>query len=395
MPNPCSTPTRPKSGQPDWFFFEPVVLPPPFAQLAAWISGALIGLPNTPQNTAQFCQQWPEGDLPSTNDWLLLAFPPIALQQGVYGRVANFVRQNMFSERCECSPASGSGCTHREGVVAWSAGGPAGSRCGTNTYYLDQTPGLLNFPAQQHQAHVRIPITTTHDVQFDVYTPSIGERCFTWLAGTEFQIDFTGNTSDPWFELAFRDGGSRPLWLEGQPLIVDFGPTTGEPPCGASGTPIPTPAPEPPPANYPAPPVSSCGTLADVCALLSQLMLRVQQLAQSVQILQRWGKPFGYIDGQEHPNLTGTGQLPTSRLLGMHVFVVEPPPGEPVLPGNPPYLWDVGWMSINDANGMLEEKRITRSGFDWLPRDMPLASSFNYALNPGVVLTVREIVPEP
>lgn len=395
MPSPCPDGTRPKSGQPDYFLFDPITLPPPFGTVAGWITSALIGLPNTPQRTVDFCNQWPEGDLPSTADWLALAAPPIAALTGVYGRVGNFVRQSMFSERCECSPASGSGCTHREGVVAWSADGPAGSRCGTNTYYLDQSPGLLNFPAGQHTAHVEIPITTTHDVQFDLYTPSIPERCFTWLAGTAFAIDFSGNLGDPWFEIAFRDAGARPLWLEGQPLLVDFRNSAGEPPCSNTGTPIPTPTPEPLPPNYPAPPVASCGTLADVCALLSQLMLRVQQLGTAVNILQRWGKPFGYVDGVEHAALTGTGQFPISRLLGMHVFVVEPPPGEPVLPGNPPYLWDVGWMSINDSSGMLEEKRITRSGFDWLPRDMPLASSFNYALNPGVVLTVREIIPEP
>lgn len=395
MPSPCTTPTRPKAGQPEFFFFDPIVLPPPFNSIAAWLTGAALSLPNTPVRTAEFCTTYPDGDLPTTEDWLKLAFPPIALATGTYTRLGNFVKQQVFSERCECSPAGGVGCIHREGVVSWTASGPAGSRCGTNTYYLSQDAGLLNFPAGQHYVRVRIPITTTHDVQFDLYTPSIPERCFTWLAGTAFDIQFSANLSDPWLEIAFRDGGNRPLWLEGQPILVDFSNTTGEPPCSGTGSPIPAPQPEPPPANYPAPPVASCSTIADVCTQLSALLLRVSQIQTAVTLLQRWGKPFGYVHGQEHANLTGTGQLPIARLLGMEVYVVTPPPGEPVLPGNPPYLWDVGWMSINDANGMLEEKRITRSGFDWLPRDMPLATSFNYALNPGVVLTVRELVPEP
>lgn len=395
MPSPCTTPSRPKSGQPEWFFFDPIALPPPFSTVAAYLTAWALGLPNTPVRTTDFCNTFPEGELPGTEDWFKLAFPPIAAISGTYARIGNFVKQQIFSERCECSPASGPGCTHREGVVAWSAGGPAGSICGTNTYYLDQSTHLLDFPPNQHTARVRIPVTTTHDVRFDVYTPSIGERCFTWLANTSFDLDFTGNLGDPWFEIAFRDNGARPLWLEGQQLLVDFKDAAGEPPCSGAGTPIPAPQPEPPPADFPAPPTSSCSTIGDVCALIQQLAFRVSQIGTAVTQLQRWGKPFGYIYGQEHPNLVGTGQLPIARLLGMSVYVVTPPPNEPVLPGNPPYLWDVGWMSINDANGMIEEKRITRSGFDWLPRDMPIATSFNYALNPGVVLTVREVLPEP
>jgi hypothetical protein len=397
MPSGCSGPSRPKAGQPDWFFFDPIALPPPFNTIAAWLTSAALNLPNTPVRTVDFCSSYPEGDLPTTEDWVKLAFPPLALATGTYSRLGNFVRQQVFSDRCECSPTGTGSCVHREGVLTFGVANPTVSICGSNTWYCDQSSGLFAFPSGQHYVRVRMPdIVTTHDLQFDVYSPSIGERCFTWLAGTSFDIYFAGNLTDTSWELAFRDAGSRPIWLEGQRMLFDYVNLPAEPACNpTTGTPVTVPHPEPPPANYPPPPTSSCGTFADICAALQVLTLKVQAIASGVTILQRWGLPFGYIEGSEHPNLTGTGSLQISRLLGMHVYVVSPPPGEPVLPGNPPYLWDVGWMSVSDSNGMLVEKRITRSGFDWMPEEMPLASSFNYQLNAGVVLTLREIRPEP
>jgi hypothetical protein len=129
--------------------------------------------------------------------------------------------------------------------------------------------------------------------------------------------------------------------------------------------------------------------------VLTDLRNHLETLRLQVQLLQRWGQPFGYIDGITHTDLVDAGSVQCDRLLGIRVYVTTPPPGAPVLPGNPPYLFDCGWMSINDANGMLEEKRVTRSGFDWFPKQMPLATSFNWSLTPGTVVTVIEARPEP
>jgi len=71
-----------------------------------------------------------------------------------------------------------------------------------------------------------------------------------------------------------------------------------------------------------------------------------------------------------------------------------PPPDQPVLPGNPPYLWNCGWMAIANADGVLEERRVVRSGMTWIPRNANLATSFQWALTPGTVVTAIEIRPE-
>src|SRR5262245_30524040 len=390
----CPDGTRPKAGQPDYFFFDPIALPTPFSNLSGWLTSWALHLPSAPVRSSDFCSSEPTGPLPTTADWLLLADPPLALATGAYDRLGNFVQQQQFSDRCECSPATGSGCSFREFPIAWDARSPANSICGATTWYVDGSQGQLNFPAQQHHARVSTPgFTVTHDVQFDLYTSSIAERCFLWTAGTQLDVAFNANATDTFLGIAFRDA-SLPSLLQGRTLRIDFANLSSEPPCVPAGTNIPPPTPEPPPTNFPGPPTLACSTIADVCAAILQLQRHVEAVKNQVDVLQRWGEPFAYIEGSTYAGLTSAGQQQISRLLGLSVYVIDPPPGKPVLPGNPPYPCDVGWMSINDANGMLEEKRITRSGFDWFPRTMAMATSFNLSLNPGVVITAIERRPE-
>jgi hypothetical protein len=392
----CPQGSRPKAGQPEWFLFEPIQLFGPFSNIAGWLSSALLNLPNTPVRTVDFCSQEPPQDLPTTQDWLSIFIPLVAAASGTYGRIANLVKNTEYSNRCECAPSSGTGCTSRSLALEWAPGSPTGSACGSNTWYLGFPGNENHFPAQQHQVKVRIAnVITTHDVQVDIYSSTIGERCFTWLANTGFEVNFTGQLADSAWFMAFRDAGQPLPWLVGLPVLIDYSAAPGEPPCGNTGTPIPLPNPEPPPAGMPGPPALACSTIADVCAQLQQLAIKVDAISNLVTLLQRWSKPFAYVQGAEHAGLTGEGSIVIDRVLGMRVYVVQPPPDKPVLPGNPPYLWDVGWMAIANSDGMIEEKRITRSGFDWFPHDMPLASTFQWALNTGVVLTVVEMRAEP
>lgn len=98
-----------------------------------------------------------------------------------------------------------------------------------------------------------------------------------------------------------------------------------------------------------------------------------------------------YQHGAVHAGLVGEGVLAVDQLVGIEVEVTARPGGGLVLPGNPPYLWDIGWMSITNADGMLEEHRITRAAFVWLPKSMELASSWTYTLNPEVEVRVTEL----
>ena len=333
--------------------------------------------------------------MPSTADVIQLAAPLIALATGAYTRLGNQVRALAFGEYCECAPAGGIGCTTRTMPLAFIA--TSGSACGANSWYPDAGGSTASlFPAGQHHVTLEaLDLVTTHDLQVDIYSPGKGEHCFTWLANTAFRVEFDGTPTDPYWGLAFRDAGSRPIWIESATLTIMYRNLASEPDCSPGGTTIPPPPDLLPPPGWLPPPAPICSDMQQVCNEVGRIGRIVDQIVLEGRLLQRWGKPFGYVEGTEHPDLASAGSFPVTRLLGMSVFVVTPPPGEPVLPGNPPYLWDCGWMSINDANGMLEEKRITRSGFGWFPRDMPLATSFNYALTPGTTVTTRELLPEP
>jgi hypothetical protein len=139
----------------------------------------------------------------------------------------------------------------------------------------------------------------------------------------------------------------------------------------------------------------SCTTIPDICAALTTLSRNVDHIKTAVDLVQRYRLPFAYSPGTRHTSLSGSGSFHIGGLVGVQIYVTVPPGSAPVLPGNPPYLFDCGWASLNDPNGMLEEKRITRSGFDWIAADAQLATSFNWALNPGVVIDVVELRPEP
>ena len=168
----------------------------------------------------------------------------------------------------------------------------------------------------------------------------------------------------------------------------------------------PTPIQYPPynptqPTSWPTAPTFPCDP-ADLCSSISQMRADLNALVGTaaavktlVELLQRYELPFAYIRGATHSGLTGTNEFAVSRLVGVDVDVTARPTDGLVLEGNPPYVWNLGWLAIVDDSGMLEEKRLTRDSMLWLPRLMPTALRFNYALNPGVTIRVTELEAEP
>jgi hypothetical protein len=396
MPISCSNGTRPKAGSPEWFFFDRAAGPDFLGAIGSWLTNAMMGLDDAPQKTADFCSRPPTGDLPTNGDILALADPPLALLTGAYGRFGNYVREATFAQYCECSPPAGPGCTSRQLVVTFDPRGPSISQCGPLSYYIPTPDPATEFPAGQHRVRIQSTVPAAQDVQVDVYTDVAGQEvCQPWLAGTLLDRTYIASDSAAHFGMAFRMGGAQPSWLLGQTLELSFSNTPTEPACAGAGTPIGPPPPLPPPVGFPTAPTLGCTTIADVCAALAAMSRDISSIILNTEVLQHWQLPFASVDGAEHTDLVDAGSFPIARLLGVRVYVVASQPGRPVLPGNPPYLWDCGWMSINNEDGMLEEKRVTRSGFTWLPRAMQLATSFNWSLTPGTVVTVVEIRTEP
>jgi hypothetical protein len=166
--------------------------------------------------------------------------------------------------------------------------------------------------------------------------------------------------------------------------------------CGA-GSPVipPDPTPPSPPAGFPTyPGPSACGTVNDVCVAIGQVLSKLEAVRNEVQIIQRYRVPFGLVNGNDHPGLTGSGNFAVGGIRGVRIRITAPP-APSTWPGNPPYVKDMGWVSIDDGSGMYAEKRVTQSSFIWLHDAMQLATSFKWALNPGVVIDVLELLAEP
>lgn len=171
-----------------------------------------------------------------------------------------------------------------------------------------------------------------------------------------------------------------------------------------AGSPAPIPYPPPTltqPIGTPTPPTFPCAN-TDVCAAITRIEQAIYAISQTLgqnyeltTLLQRYGLPFANINGATHPNLVGSAAFAISRLVGMRVSITGLDGEHRTLEGSPEYIWDLGWMSIGDADGMWQEQRITRLSQQWFPLPMPMATTFGYFLKAGVSASFQEIEAEP
>lgn len=74
----------------------------PLSWAAAGIA-ATLGLPIGDVDTAAFVAVEPPDDQPTAEDWAKLAFPPVALLSGTYGRIGNYIRLQKWAELAVCN----------------------------------------------------------------------------------------------------------------------------------------------------------------------------------------------------------------------------------------------------------------------------------------------------
>ncbi len=118
-------------------------------------------------------------------------------------------------------------------------------------------------------------------------------------------------------------------------------------------------------------------------------------LQAQVNLLQRQLVPFGYVAGTAHAGLVGSGTFAITGLLGIRV-VLTTIPGTIVQDGsNPPFLFNVGWVSMSTADGFIDETRVHAAGQVWQPRIASDATQVGYSFGPGVVATITELTRLP
>lgn len=124
---------------------------------------------------------------------------------------------------------------------------------------------------------------------------------------------------------------------------------------------------------------------------ISSMLAQIYRVEQ--EILAFLGSTVGYVKGLRHTGLQGTGSLAVTQPRGILVDVQTGVPTNPLLPGNPPYQWDLGWLTMLTGDGMILERRLTREHQLWIDSSFPLATTVGYFLNPGVVATITELQP--
>jgi hypothetical protein len=145
----------------------------------------------------------------------------------------------------------------------------------------------------------------------------------------------------------------------------------------------------------------SCNNV-DVCATLISMTQQLAAIQQALNgdlelttLIQRYRVPFAYIRGAVHSGLMNSGSFAITRLVGVRTEITAAGPNHRQVMGTPPYVRDLGWISVSDGNGMLQEIRLTRDRQVWFPQSMELATLLGFSVASDVTMEITELEAEP
>lgn len=139
---------------------------------------------------------------------------------------------------------------------------------------------------------------------------------------------------------------------------------------------------------------SLCGAASgDCCPPDPMVAAQLQKILDQLQQLLAGSAGQGtYKESNIHNGLSGSGRVSLGLgTVAVRVDITTDNPSLPVLPGNPPYLWDRGFIVPLAAEGPI--RRQTRLTYN--PQLYPLppqAEQVGYQLGAGIVATVTELV---
>jgi hypothetical protein len=121
----------------------------------------------------------------------------------------------------------------------------------------------------------------------------------------------------------------------------------------------------------------------------------LSQILKMVTLIQRQSAPFGYVYGANHAALSGHGSFAVSDLIGVSVDVTTIPSWGGRIDGSPVEYFDLGFVTLGTADGYEISRRIDHDGSLVLPAAAGVFTAVGYTLEPGVVVSIRELVREP
>jgi hypothetical protein len=386
----CPNGSEPKTGIGAYYTYDDSYIAAKFGIVAGWFTNWAMGLPATPQLTSDLCASDPPTELPTSADYPLLATPLIALATGTYRRFGNQIKAEKWKDLCQCKASSPATCATLDTGIVHLVRGTA----------IDTPFGVTTKPMSVTFTYTVTNYSGPGGGSMEFQVNSYDYPAYTVVQSVSSGVLATGNQS------ATVSGSLNQAHTGVRYYIARGGLPVGAScdvrvtatvTCAGSAGPPYTPPPVPtPPTGFPSPPAApTCASYQDICAMMQAIANKLDYTRMELQLLQRWERPFAYNFGATHTGITGTGSFPITRLLGLQVVVTDFPAATMVLPGGTPYLWDMGWISVEGPEGMIEEKRLTRQAFTWLAEQMQLATSFKWSLADGVEMAISELLPEP
>lgn len=136
-------------------------------------------------------------------------------------------------------------------------------------------------------------------------------------------------------------------------------------------------------------------TTAPCCEPDPQTQALLERILGMVTLIQRQAAPMSYVYGANHTGLTGHGSFAVSQLLGVSVDVTTIPSWGGRIDGSPVEYFDLGFVTLGTADGYDVSRRIDHDGSLVLPQSAGAFTAVGYTLEPGVVVSIRELVREP
>jgi hypothetical protein len=121
----------------------------------------------------------------------------------------------------------------------------------------------------------------------------------------------------------------------------------------------------------------------------------LDRILELLTLVQRQAAPFAYVYGTNHTALSGSGELTVADLVGVSVEVTTNPGYTGLVVGDPDALFGVGYVTLGTADGWTATRNIDHAGTLLLPVSAGVFTKIGYSLNPGVIVSIRELVREP
>jgi hypothetical protein len=392
----CPSGSEPKPGDPAYFYFSAYEPSWPVPNVAQWLTHAAMGIPDTPQPVADLCSIGPPDDLPTTADYVKLAFPPIALATGTYGRFGNLLRARAWADLCRCKQTDygmviDTTLPADQIAYRWFPLGQypdANQWVGTITY-LGPNPTPFDYEFQLRPGTGPGPTYSQDGPSLWVQsggTPTIGQSWSqTWAAGGLLNVaNRPINPVTDAFGVRIVVSAHQP----GQTYNVRFQ-------LQALNVPAAAPAPTTPaaPTDYPAAPVDpTCTTIADLCAQVAKLAHAVSVVDNKVSYLSRLTPPQVFTPQPVGAPIVGSHDLDAPPgAVGLVVDMTTVPVGLGSVGDSPITYWNAGFATLRTAFGFLPSTRLTHRPMVIMPLPASV-TGVTLELNTGISATVTWLI---